>query len=161
MAASLWRDGVAIRDIERYVSFVRLGRLALAAEEGPAQVVTEQWRYVRGQAQKKDWPERGLLVEAAHREPKLRQLYPYMSHYSLRFSTTTGAPLSPDCVVLDAVPGEPYVVGVDWVKGPILGEAATADEAVALAVRHLPDDLGPAVAGPCSWPDGQWPYAED
>ncbi|MFD8826285.1 DUF6193 family natural product biosynthesis protein [Streptomyces sp. NPDC059605] len=29
----------------------------------------------------------------------------------------------------------------------VLGEAATAEEAVALAVRHLPADLGPAVAG--------------
>lgn len=105
-AAGLWKGGAAIDDIERQLSFVKLHRLALAAEEGPARVVTEQWRYIREQAGKKDWPEQGLLVEAAYQEPKLRQLYPYMSHYSLRFSTTTGQPLSPDCVVIEVGPGD-------------------------------------------------------
>jgi hypothetical protein len=160
-AARLWGDGTSVRDIERQVPFVRLPRLALAAEEGPERIVTEQWRHIHEQAQKMDWPERKLLIEAAYKEPKLRQLYPYISHYSLRFSTTTGQPLSPDCVVVDAVPGEPYVVSPDWLEGPDLGEAATAEEAVALAVCYLPDDLGPAVAGSYPWPDGQRPYAED
>jgi hypothetical protein len=116
---------------------------------------------IRDQALNEDWPERGALVEAAYREPKLRQLYPYISNYSLRFSTTTGQPLSPDCVVLTVGPGGPYFVSGDWLKGPDVGEAATAEEAVSLAVRNLPAGIGPAVAGPYPWPDGQGPYAEN
>jgi hypothetical protein len=104
-AARLWGDGTSVRGIARQVSFVRLCRLALAAEEGPERIVAEQWRHIREQAQKTDWPEWKLLIEAAYREPKLRPLYPYRSHYSLRFSTTTGQPLSPDCMVVHAVPG--------------------------------------------------------
>lgn len=109
-AARLWGDGTSVRDIARQVLFVRLCLLALAAEEGPERIVAEQWRHIREQAQKMDWPEWKLLIEAAYREPKLRPLYPYISHYSLRFSTTTGQPLSPDCMVVHAVPGRPYVV---------------------------------------------------
>lgn len=71
-------DGTSVRDIARQVPFVRLYRLALAAEEGPERIVAEQWRHMREQAQKMDWPEWKLLIEAAYREPKLRPLYPYM-----------------------------------------------------------------------------------
>jgi hypothetical protein len=67
----------------------------------------------------------------------------------LRFSTTTGFRFSPDPVCLEASSFAGYVVKASWM-GALIGEAATAEEAVALAVHHLPADLGPAVAGPYS-----------
>jgi hypothetical protein len=71
-----------------------------------------------------------------------------LARWTLRFSTTTGYPFSPDYVALDAGPGKPYVVKAHWDDGPVLGETATAGEAIALAVTRLPSDIGPAVAGP-------------
>jgi hypothetical protein len=145
-AAQLWREGVALREIERSVPFVELTRLALAAELGPEQVVATQWHSLLDDARPASWPEHVQLVEAAYAEPKLRQLYPYTSHWTLRFSTTTGFPFSPDVITLEARKGKPYLVRKTWM-GDELGETATAQEAVALAVRLLPDGLGPAVAG--------------
>jgi hypothetical protein len=145
-AACLWRAGSALREIERCVPFVQLTRLALAAEEGPEHVVSTQWQSLLDQARTADSPEHLQLVEAAYAEPKLRQLYPYTSHRTLRFSTTTGYPFSPDLVSLQARNGKPYLVRKTWM-GDALGETATAQEAVALAARFLPGDLGPAVAG--------------
>jgi hypothetical protein len=152
-AGCLWRAGSALRDIERSVPFVQLTRLALAAEQGPEHVVATQWQSLLEQARTAGSPGHLQLVEAACAEPKLRQLYPYTSHWTLRFSTTTGYPFSPDLVSLQARNGKPYLVRKAWI-GDALGETATAQEAVALAARFLPGDLGPAVAGHYSVPDG-------
>jgi Family of unknown function (DUF6193) len=93
-AAQLWREGVPLRDIQQRVPFVGLPGLAEAAEQGPAQVVAVQWQYLREEADEAPWPGQRALIEAAYAEPKLRQLYPYTSHWALRFSTTTGYPFS-------------------------------------------------------------------
>jgi hypothetical protein len=138
-----------LRDIQRSAPFVDLTYLAEAAERGPADVVTAQWRWLREDAEDRGWPEYRALIEAAYAEPKLRQLYPYTSHWSLRFSTTTGFRFSPDAVCLEAVYADRrrYRVRADWHDAAVLGETATAEEAVSLAVSHLPAGLGPAVAG--------------
>jgi hypothetical protein len=148
-AAHAWLAGAALRDIQRAAPFVELGPLAEAAEQGPAQVVTAQWETLRRDADEAGRPEHRALIEAAHAEPKLRQLYPFTSHWSLRFSTTTGIPFSPDLVCLDAARSAHFVVKTGW-QGSELGVTGTAEEAVALAVGHLPENLGPAVAGPYS-----------
>lgn len=136
-----------LHDIGRSVPFVRLTPRGEVAEQGPAHVVTAEWQQVRHRAEQADAPNHRALVEAAYNEPKLRQLYPYTSHHVLNFSTTTGYPFSPSPVSLTAFDGHSnYRV---WKRGGvILGETPTAKEAVALAVAHLPADLGPAVAGP-------------
>jgi hypothetical protein len=67
------------------------------------------------------------------------------------FEYRSWAPFSPDYVALDSWPGKPYVLKANWYEGPVLGEAATAEEAIALVARYLPSDIGPAVAGP--YPD--------
>lgn len=146
-AAQLWSEGAPLAEIVRVAPFARLGRLAIAAEQGPEHVVAAQWKSVLDDAATVGWPEYLSMVEAAYAEPRLRQLYPYTSHLVLRFSTTTGYPFSPDLVTLERWEGRPYTVRKTWYHGDILGEVATADEAVALAVRHLPDNLGPAAAG--------------
>ncbi|WP_238011395.1 DUF6193 family natural product biosynthesis protein [Dactylosporangium sp. AC04546] len=145
-AAQGWRDGTSLHDIRRSVPFVELTQLAEAAEQGPAQVVAAQWQWLRQDAEDASWPEYRALVEAAYAEPKLRQLYPYTSHWSLRFSTTTGFPFSPDVVCVATSDGK-YVVKASW-EGAVLGETVTPEAAVSLAVSHLPAGLGPAVAGP-------------
>lgn len=82
--------------------FVKLGHLALASEQGPEQVVTAQWQAMFEDARAYGWPEYEALLESAYAGPRFRRLYPYSSHWTLRFSTTTGYPFSPDYVVLDA-----------------------------------------------------------
>ena len=149
-AAALWRSGVPLGELAAAVPFVELGYLALASEQGPEQVVTAQWGWMFEETRAYGWPEYEALLEAACAEPQFRQLYPYSSHWTLRFSTTTGYPFSPDYVALDAWPGKPFVVKAHWWDGPVLGETATAEEAIALAVTRLPADVGPAVAGPYS-----------
>lgn len=145
-AARAWREGVPLREIQQSVPFVVLTRRGEVAEQGPAQVVAAEWQSLREGAETADWPEYRALIDAAFAEPKLRQLYPYTSHWSLRFSTTTGFRFSPDVVCLEAFPSGKFVVKASW-NGVVLAEVATADEAVSLAVRHLPADVGPAVAG--------------
>ncbi|MEU9455761.1 DUF6193 family natural product biosynthesis protein [Streptomyces sp. NPDC048277] len=79
------------------------------------------------------------IAHAAHAEPLLRALYPWPSHGALHFLRDGQA---------DEHPGErfPYVLygpapytvhSSDFIR---LGEPATAGEAVALLVRHLPPE---------------------
>ncbi|GGK61941.1 hypothetical protein Ppa06_60830 [Planomonospora parontospora subsp. parontospora] len=140
-----WRHGTPLRDIQRSAPFTELTYLAEAAEQGPAHLVSVQWEWVRQDAEEAPWPEYRVLVEAAYAEPRLRQLFPYVSHWLLRFSTTTGSPFSPDVVCLQ-VGRDGYVVKASS-YGPVLGETAGPEEAVALAARHLPTGIGPAVTG--------------
>ncbi|MGW4444437.1 DUF6193 family natural product biosynthesis protein [Streptomyces sp. NPDC004682] len=121
--------------------------LAETHERGAAAVVAHQWREMRQLAAKApDFTAFAALVEAAHAEPRLRQLYVYSSHWTLGFSSCTGYPFRVEIAIDPPVNGESYRVR----KRPhtaALGEAATAEEAVALAVSHLRADLGPAVPG--------------
>ncbi|AUY54370.1 hypothetical protein EH183_21530 [Streptomyces sp. CB01881] len=86
------------------------------------------------------------LVEAAHAEPKLRQLYPFTSHWSLHFTTCTGYPFTWVVPFVDPLRDGRYrVCGPD--RGTVIGEADTAEQAIALVISHLPTSIGPAVAG--------------
>ncbi|MFJ2379299.1 DUF6193 family natural product biosynthesis protein [Streptomyces sp. NPDC087769] len=106
-----------------------------------------QWRKTREQAHEStDFAGFGALVEAAHAEPRLRHLYVYSSHWTLGFSSCTGYPFHTEVGIAPAHNGSPYRV----MKHPlaeVLGETATAEEAVALAVSFLVTGLGPAVEG--------------
>jgi hypothetical protein len=86
------------------------------------------------------------LVDAAGAEPRLRQLYPFTSHFTLVFSSCTRYPY-----LVKAPAVEPLPDGRFRVHGPcggaVIGETDTAEEAITLVMAHLPDDLGPAVAG--------------
>ncbi|RAG83823.1 hypothetical protein DN069_20450 [Streptacidiphilus pinicola] len=89
------------------------------------------------------------LVEAAYAEPKLKQLYPFTSHWGLHFSTCTGWPFTWVVPFID-----PLRDGRFRVSGPnrrtVIDEADTAAEAIDIVVAHLPDNLGPAFAGTAS-----------
>ena len=149
-AAYRWRTGVPLHDIRRSVPFVQLTHRGEVVEQGPASVVAAEWQAVRQRADDSADPRHRALVEAAYREPMLRQLYPHTNHQVLNFSTTTGWPFPPSPVSLAAF-SEPPIYRV-WKVGVTVGDVPTAEEAVALAITHLPPDIGPARAGAGSNP---------
>ncbi|MBT2449795.1 hypothetical protein J7F03_22515 [Streptomyces sp. ISL-43] len=146
-AAGVWGKDRSLRELRAEVPFLHSSERAEAHERGPAAVVELQWRTMREQAAgAPEFPEFGELVEAAHAEPRLRQLYVFSSHWTLGFSSRTGFPFRDDVAIAPSSNRSPYRV-MTRPHSDVLGEAATAQEAVALAVSHLPADLGPAVAG--------------
>lgn len=89
------------------------------------------------------------LIRAASRHRELRQLFPFTSLYSLRFSRTTGWPFTNDCPF--AIPiGDgrfrAYVATDREEASNVLGEG-DADEVAAILVANLPPNCGPAVDG--------------
>jgi hypothetical protein len=150
-AAAGWRAGAGLREIQKDAPFIEVSELAEAHERGPAEAVTVQWRLLldtlRQKAQRDDLARRTLaLAEAASAEPKLRQLYPFTSHWSLHFTTCTGFPYSWDVPFVDPLPTGRYRVGGPS-RGTVIGETDTAEQAIALVAAGLPADCGPAVTG--------------
>lgn len=86
-------------------------------------------------------------IEAASREPRLRQLFPYTSMFTLCFSRCTGYPFTRDIPCITPLGRGRYSVaeidGSDIVGGDI-------DACVAAVLRHLPPDCGPARRGVAS-----------
>ncbi|MFD5550044.1 DUF6193 family natural product biosynthesis protein [Streptomyces goshikiensis] len=85
------------------------------------------------------------LVRAAHAEPLLRQLHPSSIHHNLHFSRCTGE-WSWDVPFVMHLPGGRYLV-VGPSRSQIVGEADTAEEAIALVVGGLPSGCDPAIVG--------------
>jgi hypothetical protein len=93
-----------------------------------------------------DWQEYRALIEAAYAEPALRGLYPFTSHWTLRFSTSTRPRLTVVPLCLDAYRQKPYTVSTHYMD-KVLAEATTAADAVSTVLRHLPSGLGPVTPG--------------
>ncbi len=146
-AAAAWRTGATLRELRDLCSFVTFSELAEAHERGPADAVTMKWRLLREEIREDiPFPTVRDLVEAAYAEPRLRQLYPFTSHWSLHFTTCTGFPFTWVVPFVDPLSDGRYrVCGPN--RGTVVGEADTAEEAIALVVRHMPTDIGPAVSG--------------
>jgi hypothetical protein len=141
-AASAWREGASLDELQAAAPFVKVDSLARAHEQGPAEAVAEQWRLLRlGWAS--DVPV-AAVIEAAYANPVLRQLFPYTSHMALLFSTCTGYPYSQGIPVTVPRAGGGYII---YANGDPLGEVDEAESAVALVLGNLPADVGPAVAG--------------
>lgn len=91
------------------------------------------------------------LLAAAGAEPRLRRLYPFTSHFTLVFSSCTRYPYLVEAPAVEPLHDGRFRVhgagGGGGGGGAVIGETDTAEEAVALVMAHLPDDLGPAVAG--------------
>ncbi|MEU7011870.1 DUF6193 family natural product biosynthesis protein [Streptomyces sp. NPDC046332] len=104
-------------------------------------VVEAGWQAVRD-----DGRVRPALLEAAYAEPRLRQLFPWTGMGELHFSRCTEQRWTWDI---------PYIQlagdGTYWVSGPLrsetVGPAATAQDAIAMVVQHLPAGCGPAFVG--------------
>ncbi|MGW3627888.1 DUF6193 family natural product biosynthesis protein [Streptomyces sp. NPDC000880] len=146
-AGAAWAQDGGLAELRAGLPFLDSSERAEAHERGPAAVVELQWRTMREEAaEAPDFPEFGALVEAAHAEPILRQLYVFSSHWTLGFSSCTGFPFRIEVGIAPSYDGSPYRV-MKHLRAEVLGETATAGEAVALAVSHLPAGLGPAVEG--------------
>ncbi|GHF46353.1 DUF6193 family natural product biosynthesis protein [Streptomyces griseosporeus] len=147
-AAVAWGEGRSLSELRELFPFLSSDERARAHERGPAAVVDLQWRQLREQAAgERGFPEFALLVEAAYADPRLRRLSAFSSHWTLGFSAGTGQSSGVEVAIAPAHDGRPYRVRASLHDGDLIGEADTADEAVALAVAHLPVGLGPAVAG--------------
>ncbi len=146
-AGAAWDRGRSLREVRDGLLFLRVSERAEAHERGPASVVELQWRTMREQAaEAAHFSAFGKLVEAAHADPKLRQLYVFSSHGTLGFSSCTGFPFRIEVAIAPSRSGGPYLV-MEHPHASVIGETATAEEAVATAVSRLPTGLGPAVAG--------------
>lgn len=131
--------------------YVKVSELAEAHEKGPAEAVAVKWRLLleslRERADSWDIAHQTLKVaELAFAEPKLRQLLPFTSHYSLHFTTCTGFPYSWDVPFIDPLGDGRYRV-CGPLRGTVIAETDTAEHAISLVVGGLPEPCGPAVAG--------------
>ncbi|MER5639141.1 DUF6193 family natural product biosynthesis protein [Kitasatospora sp. NPDC002227] len=120
-----------------------------AVDPDPARLTESEWQGMRREASELRfaWQETyQALIEAAYAEPALRALYPFTSHWALRFSTTTRPRLTAVGPCLMANSDGTYGVGRGF-SSQDLGQFSTAHEAVAQAVRHLPSGLSPVALG--------------
>ncbi|MFG2141521.1 DUF6193 family natural product biosynthesis protein [Streptomyces sp. NPDC048650] len=110
-------------------------------------VVEKAWRLLleRHPDARRGAPE---VIEAASAEPRLRRLFPFLSHGCLTVHRNTDFPWSNDLpFIACTTPYKVYATGY----AELLGETGTPQEAAALVVAHLPNDCGPAIEGP--WPE--------
>ncbi|MFD5147994.1 DUF6193 family natural product biosynthesis protein [Streptomyces sp. NPDC058401] len=123
-------------------------------EETRAAVVEAQWidrRRVWADSLERRGPTVPCLgtlavLETAHADPLLRQLYPYTSHGHVHFSSTTRFPYEVAVPFVIPLPDGRFRVMRRDPSGQI-GEVATAGEAVALVVAHVPPRLRLAATG--------------
>jgi hypothetical protein len=148
-AARAWHDGVPLEEIRRAAPFVHLTGRFEVPDRDPVRVTQSEWQHLRREAEELEYPWREThqdLIETAYAEPALRALYPFTSHWALRFATATRPRLTVVGPMLSARDDGTY--GVRWsLLDNDLGPFATAREAVAEAVRHLPPGLGPVRIG--------------
>ncbi|MFD9290265.1 DUF6193 family natural product biosynthesis protein [Streptomyces sp. NPDC060030] len=109
----------------------------------PTEIVAAAWR---GLFSLGDDLIDSAMLHAAYAEPRLRELFPKVSHGALRFSRCTRYPWTKDVGTLLRRAGGGFVVHRQS-DGALLGEPETVEEAVALIVANLPDDCGPAIDG--------------
>ncbi|HSL54377.1 MAG TPA: DUF6193 family natural product biosynthesis protein [Pyrinomonadaceae bacterium] len=88
-----------IAQMQKRFSFFIPEEKAIAHEAGRA--IEYQWERLRKHWARDETKADALaplpLIEAAMKQPELRQLFPFTSLYTLRFSRTTGYPFTNDC----------------------------------------------------------------
>lgn len=154
-AISRWIvDGYKLQVMRQETPDFRVDEQAQAFEDGRG--VEARWRKM---LPPNSWgiPETQPLIEAAARQPALRQLFPFTSLHMLCFSRTTGYPYTIDCPYAEPVGKGRYRAKVR--DGRILGEG-DAEEVIALVVKHLPPSCGPAVDGTAEDRDSRSPGAQ-
>lgn len=146
-AARAWHEGAPLSGIRRAAPFVRLTDRFEVPDGDPVLLAESEWRGLRNEARTVAVPGYRPLVEAAYAHPALRALYPFRMGWALCFSTTTRPGLNPTGSRLSSYDGDDYTVSAELTGGGVLAVTATAREAVAAAVRHLPSGLGPVTSG--------------
>ncbi len=86
------------------------------------------------------------LVRAAYAQPRLRQLFPWIGMWELHFSRCTEHPPTWDVPYITPRKGGGFLVAGPS-RSQTVGEADTAEAAVALVARLLPPGCGRAFVG--------------
>jgi hypothetical protein len=92
------------------------------------------------------------MALAAAEQPALRMLFPFTSHYVLRFGRCTGYPYTWDLPMIEPTGADSYRVwdggtNPNISEGRLLAAGVDLREAVATVVAALPENSGPAIAG--------------
>ncbi|MEU6916142.1 DUF6193 family natural product biosynthesis protein [Streptomyces olindensis] len=148
-AARAWHDGAPLGDVRQTAPFVHLTGRFEVPDRDPGRLTESEWQGMRQEAAELEyaWAQTYReLIEAAHAEPALRALYPFTSHWALRFSSTTRPGLTIVGPCLSANGDGTFGMGTGIISQD-LGRFATAREAVAAAVHRLPPDIGPTRPG--------------
>ncbi|MFG2872581.1 DUF6193 family natural product biosynthesis protein [Streptomyces sp. NPDC048338] len=107
-----------------------------------SEIVAAEWRRILEMSERRIDP---AIPRAAHAHPRLRELFPMVSHGALYFSRCTRYPWTHDVAALFPRPGGFHVFRHS--DKTVLGEPDTVEDAVALIVANLPEECGPAVDG--------------
>jgi hypothetical protein len=148
-ASRAWHAGEALSDLRRAAPFVHLTGRFEVPDLAPVRLTESEWYHLRTEASELEYPwdpAYQALVEAAHAEPALRRLYPFTSHWALRFSTTTRPGIAVVGPILGAHGVDRYTVSMTLASEDGV-QFSTAREAVAAAVRQLPSGLAPVALG--------------
>lgn len=86
------------------------------------------------------------MPRAAHAHPRLRELFPTVSHGALYLSRCIRYPRPHDVGALFRRSGGGFMV-IRQSDGTVLGEPDTVEEAVALIVANLPEGCGLTIDG--------------
>ncbi|MFD9221873.1 DUF6193 family natural product biosynthesis protein [Streptomyces sp. NPDC060064] len=113
------------------------------ASQDAAEIVADKWQSVLSYD---DGLIDSAMPRAAYAHPRLRVLFPVVSHGVLYLNRCTGFPAPADVPVVYRLSGGGFQV-VGESDGVNLGEPATLEEAFALVVASLPEGCGPAVIG--------------
>ncbi|MFE6787877.1 DUF6193 family natural product biosynthesis protein [Streptomyces sp. NPDC057680] len=129
--------------------------MAAAHSRGPADAVEAHWQALRLSWQwhhavhhirspGRPYPGIVPLLEAAAAQPRLRRLYPFTSHFTLFFSSSTSYPWT-----VQAGSIEPLHNGRFKVRrrhpSAVIGDVNTAEEAVTLVLELLPTSSDPVI----------------
>ncbi|MCT6775278.1 DUF6193 family natural product biosynthesis protein [Streptomyces sp. CS7] len=109
----------------------------------PAEIVAADWKTI---LDFEDDLIHSAMPRAAYAHPRLRELFPTVSHGALYFSRCIHYPRTKDVGTLLRRAGDGFMVHRQS-DGTILGEPDTVEEAVALIVANLPEGCGPAIDG--------------
>jgi Family of unknown function (DUF6193) len=144
-AAHAWHTGTALDEIRQAVPFVHLTGRFEVPDRDPVRLTASEWECLRTEARELVWdwaPAFHALIEAAYAEPALRRLYPFTSHWALRFATSTSRQIY-DAVgplVITHSAGR-YSVRADLATDEVLAEATSAVSAIAATMRFMPADI--------------------
>ncbi|MEU9503161.1 DUF6193 family natural product biosynthesis protein [Streptomyces sp. NPDC048196] len=87
------------------------------------------------------------LVRAAHAEPQLRQLYPWMGMWELHFSRCTEGRPTWDIPYAGTAGDDRYYIEGPSPSSPRIAGTESPWEAVAMVIERLPEGCGPAFVG--------------
>lgn len=112
-------------------------------DAGPAVYTARAWENLLSRL-KVEVPLLYPAAALAFEQPQLVQMYPFTSHWRLRFSTVTSLAVMPRCMPIIVTMGpDSFIVQDALFHGKTLGKG-TARDAVEIVLANLPAGCGPA-----------------